>query len=67
MQANMKGHPKIACPNCGARLMNAADKEIKNGTRVAVSEDSGSYDYFIFCKKCNTTIGIQSARKCEYT
>ena len=59
MQQNMKGHPKIVCPNCGARLFNAADKAVKNSTVAEVLEDDRQYDYFIFCKKCGTDIGIR--------
>lgn len=63
MQQNMKGHPKIVCPNCGARLMNAADRETKNGTVTEMPVDSHEYDYFIFCKKCNHYIGIKNTAR----
>ena len=63
MEKFMKGHPKIVCPNCGARLMNAADREVKNSTVAEKPEALQGYDYFIFCKKCNTYIGIKSNLK----
>ena len=63
MEYVMKGRPKIVCPNCGARLMNAANKEVKNMTVAEMPEQKHKYDYFIYCKKCNTYIGIKSNLK----
>jgi len=60
MLIRMKGHPKIICPVCGARLLNAADKTVKNQTVAEQVENGAWYDYFIYCKKCNHIIGIKN-------
>ncbi|MBQ6380720.1 MAG: hypothetical protein IJJ41_03840 [Clostridia bacterium] len=60
MREYQKAHPKILCPNCGARLMDAGDKEVKNLTTAEIADITHRYDYLMVCTKCKSYIGIRS-------
>ena len=53
--------PKLICPapGCGARLMDAGSRELKNGTALFVFDGRRYADYMLRCSKCRNIIGIQ--------
>lgn len=59
MLKQMKGHPRLVCPICRHRLLNAGDKTVKNCTHLEEAEDGGDYDYIILCDKCGNYIGLK--------
>lgn len=67
MDLKMKGHPPICCPDCNARLLNAGDKSVKNGTQTEIVRDFGrKYEYIIRCPKCGSYIGIIKREPSSY-
>jgi hypothetical protein len=53
--------PKLICPTpgCGARLMDAGSRKVKNGTTLFVFDGQRPADYIIRCNKCRKIIGIE--------
>ena len=62
MFRKMTGHPRLVCPKCGRRILNAGDKTIKNQTHLEEAVDGGDYDYIILCEKCDTYIGLKQEK-----
>ena len=49
--------PKLFCPVCKSRIIDARTKELRNLIRVVMLSDRTA-DYYLVCKKCFNTYGI---------
>ena len=68
-QKNIKGvytsdreMPKLRCPECNARLLDAASKSVRYSTRLFVYTGDTEADYVIRCRGCKSAIGLKSTR-----
>ena len=53
--------PKLCCPSCGARLLDAADKSVRRRTRLFLYKEGAHAQYVIKCRVCASAVGIESA------
>jgi uncharacterized protein with PIN domain len=54
--------PKLRCPECNARLLDAASKSVRYSTRLFVYTGDTEADYVIRCRGCKSAIGLKSTR-----
>lgn len=49
--------PKLFCPTCGGRIIDARTKELRHMIRVVPLSDQTA-DYYLVCQNCRNTYGV---------
>ena len=53
--------PKLRCPHCGTRLLDAANVRVRRQTRLYLYRGEQSAQFVIKCRSCDSAVGIESS------